>query len=101
MSTANFYDKDVGAVLSFALTDEDGNPFDTTGYTIVALVENVGVFPLESVSASGGTARYVTEADDFPAGVHRAQVRGATAADAAVRYWSIDNIVVAKALEAA
>lgn len=103
MSTAtfHFFDKDTGAVLTFALTDENGDPFDTTDYSLEALVEEVGVFDLESVSASGGTARYVTTAADFPAGVHRAQVRAYTAGNTAVRYWYIDNIIVAKALEEA
>ena len=98
---SNFFDKDVGVALSFTLLDEDGSPFDTTGYTLELLVEGVGAYPLESISASGGTCRYVTEAADFPAGVYKAQVRGATAGDVVVRYWDIDNIAVGTALEEA
>lgn len=73
----SFFVADVGVKLDFTVTDRDGAVVNLTGSTVELIVDDVEASPFSCTisSPTEGRCFYTVQAGNFPAGIHKAQLR--------------------------
>lgn len=92
-----FFDEDVGATLAFTILTPSGDAYNLTGGDVFLLVDRLGEFICTITDAVLGLAEKVVAADEFPAGVYRAQIR--TEIGGVILHSNVFNIQVSAAID--